>query len=111
MMLSRTADSLFWIARYMERAENLARTLRVTDRLSLMPSSADADGNEWHSTVVVSGCEQGFYEKHEEATPENVSSGPRMTLGRPPSVIAAAMQKPIRQPSEAEASEILIETQ
>jgi len=74
MMLSRTADSLYWIARYMERAENLARTLRVTDRLSLMPSSADADGNEWHSTVVVSGCEQGFYEKHEEATPDNVLS-------------------------------------
>ncbi|MBX3493188.1 MAG: alpha-E domain-containing protein [Parvibaculum sp.] len=73
-MLSRTADNLFWLARYMERAENLARILRVTDRLSLMPSTVDADGSEWHSTVVVSGCEEGFYEKHEEATPENVIS-------------------------------------
>src|SRR5690606_40458432 len=74
MMLSRTADSLYWIARYMERAENLARTLRVTDRLSLMPSGGSADGSEWHSTVVVSGAESGFYEKYEEATPENVIS-------------------------------------
>ena len=73
-MLARTADNLYWIARYMERAENLARTLRVTDRLSLMPSTADADGSEWHSTVVVSGSESDFYEKHEEATPENVIS-------------------------------------
>jgi len=74
MMLARTADNLYWIARYVERAENLARTLRVTDRLSLMPSGADTDGNEWHSTVIVSGAEQGFYDKHEEATPENVIS-------------------------------------
>ena len=73
-MLSRTADSLYWLARYMERAESLARILRVTDRLSLMPSGTDADGSEWHSAVVVSGCEEEFYARHEEATPENVIS-------------------------------------
>lgn len=73
-MLSRTADSLYWLARYMERAESLARILRVTDRLSLMPSGTDAEGSEWHSAVVVSGCEAEFYAKHEEATPENVIS-------------------------------------
>ncbi|MGB5092587.1 MAG: alpha-E domain-containing protein [Parvibaculum sp.] len=73
-MLSRTADNLFWIARYMERAENIARMLRVTDRLSLMPSGtlgANA-GAEWASTLIVSGTESAFYEKFEEATPENV---------------------------------------
>ncbi|MCE9648481.1 MAG: alpha-E domain-containing protein [Parvibaculum sp.] len=73
-MLSRTADSLYWIARYMERAENLARILQVTDRLSLMPSSADGAGNEWHSTIVVSDCEEGFYKKYNDATPEHVIS-------------------------------------
>ena len=46
-----------------------------------------------------------------EATPEKVSSGPRTIRGSPPSVIAAAIEKPIRQPRDAEASEILIEIQ
>ncbi len=37
-MLSRTADNLFWIARYMERAETAARLLEVGARISLLPS-------------------------------------------------------------------------
>lgn len=73
-MLSRTADSLYWIARYMERAENLARILRVTDRISLMPTGADTQGNEWHSTIIVSDCEEGFYRKHNDASAEQVIS-------------------------------------
>lgn len=74
-MLSRTADSLYWIARYMERAENMARILRVADRLTMMPHGVDgADMQEWHSAVVVSGCEETFYAKYSEATAENVIS-------------------------------------
>ena len=41
-MLSRTADHLFWMARYMERAENTARMLDVNYQTSLLPQSADA---------------------------------------------------------------------
>lgn len=37
MMLSRTASQLYWMSRYMERAENLARLLDVTLSLSLLP--------------------------------------------------------------------------
>lgn len=73
-LLSRTADSLYWIARYMERAENLARILRVSDRLSLMPAGSDPTGNEWHTAVVVSGCEDGFYEKYDAADAGSVIS-------------------------------------
>ncbi|MET0307612.1 MAG: alpha-E domain-containing protein, partial [Sphingomonas sp.] len=32
-MLSRTADNLFWLSRYVERAESLARILETTQRL------------------------------------------------------------------------------
>lgn len=71
-MLSRTADNLFWISRYMERAENIARMLRVTDRLSLMPSSTEGEGTEWQSTLIVSGTEDIYYDKYDEVTPENV---------------------------------------
>ena len=39
-MLSRTADHLFWMSRYTERAENTARMLNVSYETSLLPQSA-----------------------------------------------------------------------
>jgi uncharacterized alpha-E superfamily protein len=71
-MLSRTADSLYWLGRYIERAENLARILEVADRMALTPNSGSERKDEWHSAVVISGCQDGFYEKHELATAEAV---------------------------------------
>ena len=55
-MLSRTADHLFWMARYMERAENTARMLDVNYEASLLPQSADAADKGWKD-----GGEQGGY--------------------------------------------------
>jgi uncharacterized alpha-E superfamily protein len=66
-MLSRTANNLFWLARYLERAENIARVLDVGLRMSSMGFATDDDTVEWHSAIVASGCEQGFYGKHERA--------------------------------------------
>ena len=40
-MLSRTADHLYWMARYMERAENLARMLDTSYRTSLLPQTEE----------------------------------------------------------------------
>jgi uncharacterized alpha-E superfamily protein len=37
-MLSRTADNMYWLARYVERAEYLARILEATQRLSAVPA-------------------------------------------------------------------------
>ena len=39
-MLSRAAANLYWLARYMERADNVARILEVAERASIMPNSA-----------------------------------------------------------------------
>ena len=44
MMLSRHADSLYWLARYVERAENTARLLEAATRLSATPIIAAARG-------------------------------------------------------------------
>lgn len=63
-MLARTADSLFWLARYMERAENVARILQVGHRMASMARSLENPGNEWWSTLVATGCEEGFIEKY-----------------------------------------------
>ena len=71
-MLSRTADSLYWLARYMERAEDMARAVLVGHWMASMARSLGNPGNEWHSTLIASGCETGFFAKHEEAKPATV---------------------------------------
>jgi uncharacterized alpha-E superfamily protein len=71
-MLSRTADSLYWVARYMERAENLARILQVGHRMASLAGSLGNPSNEWSSTLVAAGCEPGFLAKHRAATAATV---------------------------------------
>jgi uncharacterized alpha-E superfamily protein len=53
-MLSRTADHLYWMARYMERAENTARMLDVNYQTSLLPQSADVTENGWKGLLSIS---------------------------------------------------------
>jgi uncharacterized alpha-E superfamily protein len=50
-VLSRTADHVYWLGRYAERAENLARTLDVQYRLSLLPRKAASEGMGWDRTL------------------------------------------------------------
>ena len=71
-MLSRTADCLFWLARYTERAGNVARGLSVTSRMAAVSARLGDDGAEWRSLLTASGGDEGFYRKHREPTPENV---------------------------------------
>ena len=58
-MLSRTADTLYWIARYTQRAETAARLPEVGARIALLPS-ADGYGNDRHSLLRASGNADGF---------------------------------------------------
>ena len=70
-MLSRTADNLFWLARYMERADFLARTIEATQRLSALPKAYGGTGTEWESALVSSGAAEAFkphYEQVDEAS-------------------------------------------
>ncbi len=71
-MLSRTADHLFWMARYMERAENTARMLDVNYQTSLLPQSADSVVQAWDSLLSISELNWSFSKKYQEVTPENV---------------------------------------
>jgi len=68
LLLSRYAECLFWLARYMERVENLARILDVTD--TFVRHGADQTG--WRSVVQINADEQRFFETHAEATAETV---------------------------------------
>src|SRR5882724_10300848 len=71
-MLSRTADNLYWLARYVERAENIARIVSVGHRMASMAGSLGSVGNEWRSTLVAAGCEEGFFAKYGEAESASV---------------------------------------
>ena len=63
-MLSRTADHLFWMSRYMERAENTARMLDVNYQTSLLPQSAAVAQLGWQGLLSISELKQDFGEKH-----------------------------------------------
>jgi uncharacterized alpha-E superfamily protein len=66
-MLSRTAENLFWLARYMERADTMARLLEVGYRMALMPSAGEGYRNEWASLVAAAGSSSGFEAKFEDS--------------------------------------------
>ena len=53
IMLARTADNLFWLSRYIERAESLARILDVALRLATLPSAYAGTSNEWESAIDI----------------------------------------------------------
>jgi uncharacterized alpha-E superfamily protein len=72
-MLSRTADSIYWVARYVERAEYLARILEVTQRLTALPLAYSGSTNEWESAVATAGCSSSFYKTYAEANEETVA--------------------------------------
>src|SRR4051812_7397940 len=64
-MLSRVANSIYWMSRYVERAENVARFISVNLNLSLdMPGEA---GQQWWPLVVITG-DDGEYQKRVKMT-------------------------------------------
>ena len=64
-MLSRTASDLYWMSRYLERAENLARMLKVSYSLSLMPQDGRGDGlEEMAMPLLITGTLDDYLERH-----------------------------------------------
>ncbi len=71
-MLSRTADHLYWMARYTERAENTARMLDVAVQTSMLPQPLDDAGQDWRAMLAISELEAAFGAKHDVANAQNV---------------------------------------
>jgi uncharacterized alpha-E superfamily protein len=72
-MLSRTADHLFWMSRYMERAENTARLLDVNYQTSLLPQSQSAALDGWRGLLSITELSHIYQSKHDEVTPALVT--------------------------------------
>lgn len=71
-MLSRTADHLFWMARYMERAENTARMLDVNYQTALLPQSADAAESGWRGLLSISELSHDYNTRYGEVDARKV---------------------------------------
>jgi uncharacterized alpha-E superfamily protein len=71
-MLSRTADSLYWMGRYMERADFNARILEAAMRLASLQADEASSGGEWDSAIAISDVAEAFNALHGAATDANV---------------------------------------
>lgn len=69
-MLSRVADSIYWMGRYVERAENVARFLDVN--LTLMLDALVVGPSQWQPLVNTTGDDADFARRYGEATEDNV---------------------------------------
>ncbi|MDP3690583.1 alpha-E domain-containing protein [Bradyrhizobium sp.] len=71
-MLSRTADHLYWMSRYTERAENTARMLNVSYETSLLPQSAAVAQVGWQGLLSISELLPSYTALYGEVTPQGV---------------------------------------
>ena len=71
-MLGRTAASLYWMSRYIECAENIARLTEVGYRISLTPDIGIGHREDWKSTLIAAGSYEPYLERHKEITSEKV---------------------------------------
>lgn len=82
-LLARNADDLLWLARYIERVENLARILDVTQVFA-----RDA-GDQWRMVLRINADESRFLERHGEANALTVAGFYLLDRSNPTSIPAA----------------------
>ena len=87
-MLSRTADCLYWMARYTERAENTARMLDVNHQTSLLPQPTEFLEQSWKKLLTISNPEESFLEKYDVVTRENVLDFMIYETSNPSSIVS-----------------------
>ena len=80
-MLGRTAQNMFWLSRYVERAENMARLLEVGYRMSLTSRREGGASEHLVSMMQAAEVDEAFFEKHKIADVGTVSSVVRTPLG------------------------------
>ncbi|MCE9545557.1 MAG: alpha-E domain-containing protein [Planctomycetia bacterium] len=69
-MLSRVADAVFWMNRYLERADNVARFIDVNENLTL--DLQGAVGEQWAPLVYTTGDHEAFFARYGQASHESV---------------------------------------
>ena len=71
-MLSRTADHLFWMARYIERAENTARMLDVNVQTALLPQDRENSEQGWRAMLSICELQEAYLKRQKEISAPEV---------------------------------------
>ena len=71
-MLSKTAENLYWAARYIERADSIARLLEVAYRIHLIPNATTSYNNEWDSILQTLRIKEEYLEKNKVIKKEKI---------------------------------------
>jgi uncharacterized alpha-E superfamily protein len=91
-MLSRVASTLYWMSRYVERAENTARVLDVTWRMSLLARDPELQDQEWFAPLNITGSLFPFSGRHNEVCAREVLHFMALDPENPSSIFACARQ-------------------
>lgn len=87
-MLSRVADSIYWMARYVERAENLARLLLSTQDLLLDAGSEGLDEEQfWRPILATTGDEEAYSAVHKKIKGRDVAAFLALRVENPNSIL------------------------
>lgn len=86
LMLSRAAASLYWLGRYVERADFIARLVEATVRLDAL-SARPAGEAAWQSALTVTYCDEAFAATDHAMTPQNVARFLTLDASHPGSII------------------------
>ena len=87
-MLSRTADHLFWMSRYTERAENTARMLSVSYETSMLPQRPEDAARAWQGVLSISELIPAYQARYREITRDNVLFFMVADEGNPVSIVS-----------------------
>jgi len=87
-MLSRTADHLYWMARYTERAENTARMLDVALQTAMLPQSQFDAEQAWRAMLGISELQGAFDAKYETLDVKNVLAFMVSDTANPSSIVS-----------------------
>ncbi|MGH8781702.1 alpha-E domain-containing protein [Paraburkholderia sp.] len=87
-MLSRTADHLFWMARYTERAENTARMLDANYQMSLLPQSDEYAELGWRAMLSISELSGVYASAHQGMKSQDVIEFMSRDLSNPSSIVS-----------------------
>ena len=85
-LLARSAEDMFWLARYVERIENIARILDITETFA-----RDRQGRNWLSVVQINADERAFFAKHDIADASTVADFYLLDADNPTSVQSAIL--------------------
>ena len=89
-LVARVADSIYWMNRYIERAENISRFINVNVHL-ILDLGFEGSVSQWEALVVATGDEKAFKARYDSYSEENVIRFLTFDIENPNSIVSCVM--------------------